>query len=88
METGIFRIGQEALSNVARHAEAANVWVDLVCDNRECALTVRDDGAGFDVRGILRRPRGMQAVGLIGMQERAEQLGGRVVIELLQAPVL
>ncbi len=81
VETAIFRIGQEALSNVARHAQAANVWVDLVCDDGARTLTIRDDGVGFDVRSILERPWGMQAVGLIGMQERAEQIGGRVVIE-------
>lgn len=81
LETAIFRIGQEALSNVARHAQAANVWVVLKCDGGECALTVRDDGCGFDVRNTLEHPRGMQAVGLIGMQERAEQLGGQVIIE-------
>ena len=81
LETAIYRIGQEALSNVARHAKAANVWVDLVCDDGECTLTIRDDGAGFDVRSTLEHPKGMQSVGLIGMQERAEQAGGRVVIE-------
>lgn len=81
LETAIYRIGQEALSNVARHADAANVWVDLVCDDGTCTLMIRDDGAGFDVRSILEHPRGMQSVGLIGMQERAEQVGGRVVIK-------
>lgn len=81
LETAIYRIGQEALSNIARHAAAANVWVDLACDDGECTLTVRDDGAGFDVRSTLEHPRSLQAVGLIGMQERAEQAGGRVVIE-------
>ena len=81
LETAIYRIGQEALSNVARHAKAANVWVDLVCDDGKCKLTIRDDGAGFDVRSILEHPRGMQSVGLIGMQERAEQVGGRVIIK-------
>lgn len=81
VETAIFRIGQEALSNVARHGRAANVWVDLVCGDGVCILTVRDDGVGFDVPNKLEGPWGMKAVGLIGMQERAEQLDGRVVVE-------
>lgn len=81
VETAIFRIGQEALSNIARHARASNVWIDLAWNTGECTLTVRDDGSGFDVGNTLEHPKGMQAVGLIGMQERAEQLGGRFFIE-------
>ncbi len=81
LETAIFRIGQESLSNVARYAEADNVWIQLACDGVKCVLTVRDDGAGFDVDSILRHPNGLKSAGLIGMQERAEQAGGRVVVE-------
>ena len=80
VETALYRIGQEALSNAARHAQAAHVRLHLTCDQGQCILTVEDDGRGFDVQQVLDHPQGMQAVGLIGMQERAEQAGGRVAI--------
>ena len=81
VETALYRIGQEALSNAARHAQANHVNLHLACDQGQCTLTVEDDGRGFDVQLVLDRPQGMQAVGLIGMQERAELTGGRVVVE-------
>lgn len=81
IETALYRIGQEALSNVARHAQADHVQLQLECTQIHCTLTVEDDGRGFDPQQVLDHPRGMQAVGLIGMQERAEQAGGQVIIK-------
>ena len=71
--TACYRIAQEALTNVARHARAKNVWVELRWGGREIQLDVRDDGAGFDA--------GAGGLGLVGMRERAEMLGGRVEVE-------
>lgn len=61
-------------------AQAAHVWLRLDCAADRCTLTVADDGCGFDVQQVLDHPEGMQAVGLIGMQERAELLGGQLKV--------
>jgi PAS domain S-box-containing protein len=76
-----FRIVQEALTNVARHARAKHVWITLSQSEGILELAVRDDGAGFDVPGTLERAAGGGNLGLIGMRERVEILGGRLAIE-------
>lgn len=81
VETACFRIGQEALSNVARHARAKSVEVTLENGGAELRLTVADDGDGFDI-GRFRRPEERRKhVGLIAMSERASLAGGRLDIE-------
>jgi signal transduction histidine kinase len=75
VETACFRIVQEALSNVARHARARHVEVTLTAQGVALEVAVRDDGVGFDVE---RRRTGL---GLVGMSERAELAGGRLDIE-------
>jgi signal transduction histidine kinase len=65
---------QEALTNCARHAQARHVRVQLTAEESRLALTVEDDGVGFDVA----RRRGF---GLIGMEERVRELGGRLTVE-------
>jgi len=72
LEPELFRIAQEALTNVRRHAHAKEVAVTLSSTRRGVRLTIRDDGTGFAARGV---PPGR--LGLIGMRERAELLGGR-----------
>src|SRR4051794_38199569 len=75
-EIAIYRIAQEALANIARHAEAQSVEVDLRAGNgRGVQLTVRDDGRGFETA---RPTRGL---GLGGMAERARLVGGELTIE-------
>lgn len=70
VELACFRIAQEALTNVLRHANARHVLLRLDCDDTVLRLRVEDDGAGFaDDR--------RDGLGLITMRERAEQLGGR-----------
>jgi signal transduction histidine kinase len=80
METSVFRIVQEAVTNVARHARAAHVDVTLGWNGASLELEVRDDGVGFDVRevGAAGRSRGL---GLLSMRERAVLLGGACTIE-------
>jgi PAS domain S-box-containing protein len=72
----LYRFLQEALTNVARHAQARHVWVALDRDGEAVSLSVGDDGQGFDEQA------GMAAgIGLVGMRERLELLGGQLEIE-------
>jgi len=73
--TCIYRVVQEALTNCARHAKAKHVLVSLRADVLGVAVTVRDDGIGFNSSA----PRG--GLGLIGMQERVQELDGKVTIK-------
>lgn len=75
-ETALFRIAQEALTNVARHASAANVIVELGRADGQLTLVVSDDGAGFDVKV----PACAGCWGLVTMRERAESIGGRLTV--------
>jgi two-component system sensor histidine kinase UhpB len=81
VKTAAFRIAQEAVTNVLRHAKARNVWVTLVARAAELELSVRDDGEGFDVR-TSRAPA--DGFGLSSMEERARLVGGR--LEIRAAP--
>jgi two-component system, NarL family, sensor histidine kinase LiaS len=74
---GIYRVAQESLSNVAKHAEAHAVFVSLVEGQRQITLSVTDDGHGFDPA----HAAGGGHFGLVSMQERARALGGTLVIE-------
>jgi two-component system sensor histidine kinase UhpB len=76
-EIAIYRVAQEALANVARHAGASRVEVDLDADAAGLELRVRDDGRGFDAGGS--NPSG--GLGLDGMAERARLVGGELTID-------
>ncbi|MGE0680168.1 MAG: response regulator [Candidatus Binatia bacterium] len=78
LETACFRVAQEALTNVARHAQARNVWVELRYGAATVHLLVRDDGVAFDVVAAQKRSTRGKSLGLLGMQERAQLVGGRV----------
>lgn len=75
VQTAAFRIVAEALTNVARHANAGQVWVEVSDEGTALALDVRDDGDGFDPR---RQVPGH--IGLRGMRERAAALGGDCIV--------
>jgi signal transduction histidine kinase len=81
LETVCFRVVQEALTNIARHARASHVRVELDCGKTELRLLVRDDGVGFDVANARRRAAGGESLGLLGMQERVFLSGGRIDID-------
>jgi signal transduction histidine kinase len=83
IELGLFRIAQEALHNAERHARATHVSVRLVLAEDEVRLSVSDNGVGFRPAGAGRAEPGHR-LGLAGMRERAEALGGRV--EIRSAP--
>jgi signal transduction histidine kinase len=76
--TALFRIFQEILTNAARHARASAVRIDLDCGAEASSLLVRDNGVGFQI-DLDRRPG--HSLGLWGMQERAEILGGEFNIQ-------
>lgn len=81
VETACFRIAQEALTNVLRHAHAATVWVKVSQLGSALELVVQDDGHGFDVRGALSRAGVDASLGLQSMMERAGAVGGNVDIK-------
>jgi signal transduction histidine kinase/HAMP domain-containing protein len=84
LETTLFRVGQEAMSNVARHAGAENVALSLEFGPDRVELVVEDDGRGFDVQGTLGGSRsndGDAPFGLMGMRERVNLIGGTLLIE-------
>ena len=74
--TSLFRIFQEALTNIARHANAKNVFSKLQVENNEVILTIIDDGAGFDMQTLGLK----KTLGLLGMKERTLMMGGRFEI--------
>ncbi|HEY0481497.1 MAG TPA: cache domain-containing protein [Kofleriaceae bacterium] len=80
--TALFRVTQQALDNVERHARATHVMIRLAASRRRGSsgtrLSVTDDGCGFDVAAVEARPGG--GIGLLNMRERIEALGGRLFI--------
>jgi PAS domain S-box-containing protein len=81
LETTCFRIAQEALTNVARYAQAENVRIEIGLQDGEFHMAIADDGTGFDVDAALERASGGASLGLLSMRERAELTGGRTEIE-------
>ncbi|OAI52102.1 hypothetical protein AYO46_06575 [Betaproteobacteria bacterium SCGC AG-212-J23] len=75
-ETACFRVAQEAITNVLRHAQARNLWLHLALVGGELALSVRDDGRGFDVESVRRRAGTAGSLGVLGMEERVALVGG------------
>jgi len=75
----IFRVAQEALTNVVRHARASCVSIRLTRDDHHLRLVVADDGVGFDVDAAERRSE--DCVGLLGMTERIALVAGRLTID-------
>jgi signal transduction histidine kinase len=86
LETTVFRVAQIALTNVARHAQAKHVHVELRQDAAELELRIRDDGIGFDVAAALERASRGATFGLLSMQERVWLVGG--TLEITSTPGL
>ena len=76
LEAGIYRIAQEALNNVLKHAQADEVTVYLRAENGIMGLEVADNGRGFDLNTIYLSSGDVQAWGLLGIQERVELANG------------
>ncbi|MCW5852868.1 MAG: HAMP domain-containing protein [Anaerolineae bacterium] len=81
METAIYRIVQEAMTNAAKYARCHHVSVLLQVRDEQLSVIVEDDGIGFDVHRVLSAEARQTKLGLYGMQERAELVGGRLDIE-------
>jgi ligand-binding sensor domain-containing protein/signal transduction histidine kinase len=77
VETNLLRIGQEAINNAVKHARANRIDVTLNFDTRSVRLSIRDDGRGFNPQSQIADGH----FGLIGMRERAEQIGGVLTID-------
>jgi signal transduction histidine kinase len=77
LSTAMFRIAQEALTNVVRHASASRVDLIFEASDTELALTIWDDGVGIDSE----KPEKSRSLGLVGMRERAASLGGDLTVE-------
>jgi signal transduction histidine kinase len=80
VETAIYRVVQEALTNIARHSAASGASIRLRHEHDRLRCTIRDDGVGFDTTLLRRRGAGRSGLGLLGMRERLDALGGRVQI--------
>jgi len=80
-ELAIYRIAQEALTNVIRHARAKNVFVNLVKKDGKLSLSVEDDGVGFDQDKVMKTSKRKVPLGLLIMRERTVQLDGEFIIE-------
>lgn len=74
--TSLFRIYQESMTNIARHAEATEIVVELAEENDRITLRIADNGKGFDTSIVGKR----KTLGLLGMKERAEMMGGQFTI--------
>ena len=79
VETALYRIAQEALGNVGKHARARTATVEFERSAGSLRGSIRDDGVGFDVDGVLSRV-GPQGLGLMGMRERVVALGGNLTV--------
>jgi signal transduction histidine kinase len=77
LETAVFRVIQEALTNVFRHSGASKAWVTLSLQVHRLMVTVGDDGKGVDLEVAEMRP-GSLGIGLAGMRQRAKELGGKL----------
>jgi PAS domain S-box-containing protein len=81
LETTIYRIVQEAINNVIKHANAKNVSLILERRANKVLVIIEDDGVGFDAEALLTTPARNRRFGLLGMQERVALVGGVVSIE-------
>ncbi len=81
VETALYRVTQEALTNVLRHAKAKQVSVLLERRPGSVSLIVEDDGQGFDADAVMRHPVAQDKLGLLGMSERVKLVGGEFSIE-------
>ena len=80
IETTLYRIVQEALTNAVKHAKASNVWIHAWRENLVLCCSVRDDGAGFTIHQD-KNPPLRKGLGLVAMRERVSAIGGTLQIQ-------
>jgi PAS domain S-box-containing protein len=81
VETALFRAVQEAITNIARHAAARNVHISFDFEATKITVRIEDDGIGFDMVEATLSPNSGRGLGLMGMRERVEVLGGEIDID-------
>jgi signal transduction histidine kinase len=81
VETAVYRIVQEATTNVLKHAQASRVSLILELRSDHVFVVVEDNGKGFDVEAALKESVSKRRMGLLGMRERVALVGGRLNIE-------
>ena len=84
IENTCFRIVQEAVTNILRHAQASNIWVKVGQREDQVHLSIRDDGKGFDVETARSNAIAGTSFGLLNIEERAVLVGG--TIDIISAP--
>ncbi|HLO13482.1 MAG TPA: sensor histidine kinase [Anaerolineales bacterium] len=84
LETMLFRIAQEAISNILRHANASNVSIRLWTTDKYFWLEIEDDGCGFEIEKATGGAVDRKHLGLLGIQERVSLVGGEVKVESAQ----
>jgi len=77
----LFRIAQEALNNIRRHAEASRAWITMEFGDDKTVLTIRDNGKGFELPERMGDLASIGKLGLAGMQERARLIMGRLTLQ-------
>ena len=82
VQIALFRIAQEALNNIAKHAGARHAEIALDQEHGDCVMSVRDDGIGFDV-GEIASEKSKTAIGMVTMRERSQAVGGRFEVQAL-----
>jgi len=80
VEATLFRIIQEVIVNIARHAEAENVFFIMKLGDHDIKVDIEDDGKGFDVKSALKRTEDGRGLGILGLKERVYLMDGKVVI--------
>jgi signal transduction histidine kinase len=80
-EMALYRIVQESLNNVKRHAQASSVIITVQFEENRVAVNVQDDGQGFEVLGLTRDLASRGRFGFVGMEERVHLLGGHFTVQ-------
>jgi signal transduction histidine kinase len=81
VEIAAFRVAQEAVTNVIRHAQARSAIVTIEQQNGRLEVSIEDDGRGFDIGARAARGATGMSVGLLGMEERVRVLGGDFTVD-------
>ena len=80
LQITLFRIFQETITNIARHADARNVFIYVRNDARTFTMTIEDDGKGFDTATVFENTLTGRGLGILGMKERAAQVNGTIKV--------
>jgi signal transduction histidine kinase len=80
IETALFRVAQEAINNITRHSNAIRAELVFHFMEDRLRVTIADDGVGFDVNQVFNHGDDQRGLGLLGMQERVDAIGGRLIL--------